>query len=75
MTPIRAGRWQAEYHQRAIHLTREPKANPNCPDCHGRGYITAYGGGNWENCHCLAWLRTWRLRLWPRRNPEKEYPF
>jgi hypothetical protein len=73
------GRWQIELHQRALYLTRQPKADPNCGACSGRGghgWITADGGGDWEDCHCLSWLRTWRLPLWPRRNTRtEEYPF
>ncbi|MER5461615.1 hypothetical protein ABT010_13195 [Streptomyces sp. NPDC002668] len=73
------GRWQVELHQRAIHLTRQPKADPNCNACSGRGghgLTTEDGLGDWEDCHCLSWLRTWRLPLWPRRtNTREEYPF
>jgi hypothetical protein len=57
------GRWQLELHQRAIHLTRQPKPDPNCTSCKGaggHGYVTD-GVGDWED--------------WPRRNPAKEYPF
>lgn len=72
------GRWQLELHQRALHLTRHPKADPNCAACKGaggHGYVTPSGDGDWEDCHCLSWLRTWTLRLWPHHNPAKEYPF
>lgn len=63
------GRWQIELHRRAIYLTRQPKADPKCGACHGRGghgWITASGDPDWEDCHCVSWLRTWRLPLWPR---------
>jgi hypothetical protein len=61
--------WQIEYEQRAIHLTRHPKADPDCTACHGRGghgYVTPDGYGDWDDCHCLTQMRTWRLPLWPR---------
>jgi hypothetical protein len=69
------GRWQIELHQRAIHLTRQP--DPNCTDCRGSqgGWIPHRLGADWDECACLDQLRTWTLRLWPRRNPAKEYPF
>ena len=73
------GRWQIEYEQRAIHLTRQPKPDPNCRACHGdggHGWVTEDDNTDWEDCHCLSWLRTWSLRLWPRRNDHAErYPF
>lgn len=73
------GRWQIEYEQRAVHLTRQPKPDPNCRACRGNGghgYVTPGGDGDWIDCHCLDQLRTWGLRLWPRRNDHAErYPF
>jgi len=72
------GRWQIELHQRAIHLTRQPRPDLNCTSCKGaggHGYVTDGDVSDWEDCHCLSWLRTWSVRLWPRRNPAKEYPF
>ncbi|MGW2048645.1 hypothetical protein ACWCPF_26190 [Streptomyces sp. NPDC001858] len=72
------GRWQIELHQRAVHLTRQPKADPACGACYGRGghgWFTASGNADWEDCHCVNQLRTWSLRLWPRRDTAKEYPF
>lgn len=73
------GRWQIELHQRALYLTRQPKADPNCTACSGHGghgITTEDGSGDWEDCHCLSWLRTWRLPLAPRRGTRtEEYPF
>lgn len=69
MKPIRLGRWQIELHQRAIHITREPRPNPKCAYCHGtggHGFLTESGDGDWEYCHCFDFL-AWRLPLW-RRN-------
>lgn len=63
------GRWQLELHQRAIYLTRQPKADPNCTACRGQGghgWITEFGSADWEDCHCLQQIRTWRLPMWPR---------
>lgn len=75
---IRLGRWQVEYHQRAIHITREPQANPKCTDCLGRGghgYITGDGDGGWDYCHCFDFL-AWHLPLWRRANRQyTEEPF
>ncbi|MER5875529.1 hypothetical protein ABT119_06310 [Streptomyces sp. NPDC001910] len=68
------GRWQLELHQRAIHLTRTPKADPNCGACNGQGghgWTTASGDPDWEDCHCLDQLHTWRIPLW--RRPEHAY--
>ena len=72
------GRWQIELHQRALHLTRHPKADPNCPACKGaggHGYVTDDGDADWEDCHCPSWLRTWRLPLWPGTNTPERHPF
>ncbi|MYR83837.1 hypothetical protein GTY41_02460 [Streptomyces sp. SID685] len=72
------GHWQIELHRRAIYLTRLPKADPNCTACKGdggHGYVTEDGCGDWIDCHCLTWLRTWRLPFWPRRTIREEYPF
>lgn len=74
------GRWQIELHQRAVYLTRQPKADPNCPSCHGHGghgYVTEGGDADWDACHCLDWLRTIRIPLAPRtkRQHAEEYPF
>jgi hypothetical protein len=72
------GRWQLELYQRAIHLTRQPKSDPDCSSCKGtggHGYITDGDCGDWEDCHCLNQLRTWRLPLWPGRTTTEEYPF
>jgi hypothetical protein len=72
------GRWQLELYQRAIHLTRTPKPDPNCRSCKGaggHGYVTEDDSADWEDCHCIDQLRTWTVRFWPRRNPEKEFPF
>jgi hypothetical protein len=60
---------QIEYEHRAVHVTRHPRADPNCPSCHGNGghgHVTPDGDGDWIDCHCLTWLRTWRIPLWPR---------
>ena len=72
------GHWQIELHRRAIYLTKFPKPNPNCTACHGyggHGWITADDNPDWEDCHCVDQLRTWRLPLWPRRPIREEYPF
>jgi hypothetical protein len=73
------GRWQIELHQRAIHLTRTPKPDPTCGACYGRGghgWLTYSGDPDWEDCHCMKQIRTWRLPLWPRRaNTAERYPF
>ena len=72
------GRWQIGLHQRALHLTRHPKADPNCPACKGaggHGYVTPGGYGDWDDCHCLSWLRTWRLPLWPGTKTLERHPF
>ncbi|MER5312738.1 hypothetical protein ABT034_33755 [Streptomyces sp. NPDC002773] len=72
------GRWQIELHQRALYLTRLPAADPDCVSCGGlggHGYITQLGDGDWADCHCVTGPHAWSLRLWPRRNPAKEYPF
>ncbi|WP_445520517.1 hypothetical protein [Streptomyces sp. NEAU-174] len=71
--PIRIGRWQAELHQRAIYITREP--NPNCPDCSGERRAWWVDSPYDEPCHCLDQLRTWRLPLWRRRPYPVEEPF
>ncbi|MFJ2110544.1 hypothetical protein ACIOEX_01225 [Streptomyces sp. NPDC087850] len=66
--PLRIGRWQAELHQRAIHITREP--DPHCPNCAGsRGsWMPHHLGADWDECACLDQLRTWRIPLWPHAN-------
>ncbi|MEU2073606.1 hypothetical protein [Streptomyces sp. NPDC013489] len=72
------GHWQIELHQRALYLTRHPVPKTGCDSCGGaggHGYMTAWGDPDWEDCRCVTQLRTWTLRLWPRRNPAKEYPF
>jgi hypothetical protein len=72
------GRWQFELHRRSIYLTRQPKTDPKCTSCRGdggHGWITASGDPDWEDCHCVADIRTWRLPLWFRRNIREEYPF
>lgn len=65
---IRIGRWHLEWHQRAIHITRLP--DPDCPDCGGTGGGWAAAAGrfttDWDECHCLDQLHTWRLPLGPR---------
>jgi hypothetical protein len=73
--PARVGRLQIQLQQGAIYLTREP--DPNCLDCSGSrgGWVPIGGDVDWGECSCLDQLRTWHLRLWPRRTPAKEYPF
>lgn len=68
---------QVEYEQRAIHITRQPRPNPNCLSCHGNGghgWVVEGGYADWEDCHCVPFLRTWRLPLWPGA-PRREAPF
>lgn len=65
------GRWQLELHQRAIYLTRQPKADPKCAYClghGGHGWVTEFDNVDWEDCTCVEQIRTWRLPLWPRSN-------
>ncbi|MEV8403571.1 hypothetical protein [Streptomyces niveus] len=74
--PIRIGRWHIEYHQRAIHIVREPA--PNCPDCNGTGggWIGTSQHADWDECACLDDVRTWRLPLWLRATRQyTEEPF
>lgn len=76
MKPIRIGRWHIEIYRGGIETTREP--HPNCPDCWGRGghgWMTQGGDADWEDCHCIGQLRTWRLPLWPSRRHPAEEPF
>ncbi|MFJ1696230.1 hypothetical protein ACIOHC_13925 [Streptomyces sp. NPDC088252] len=77
MSPIRIGRWTAELHQRAIHITREP--DPNCPDCSGGGggWMPNGFGADWDECLCLDQLRTWSVPLWfrTRRQCPEGAPF
>jgi hypothetical protein len=72
------GRWQIELYQRAIHLTRHPRPDPNCTSCKGaggHGYVVD-DTPDWEDCHCLQQIRTWRLPLWPRKaGTREEAPF
>ncbi|MEV0779235.1 hypothetical protein [Streptomyces sp. NPDC050428] len=73
---IRIGRWHIEYHQLAIHLTREP--DPHCPNCGGTGggWMSHRLGADWDECPCLDAIRTWRLPLWPRAHRQyTEEPF
>ncbi|MER6098407.1 hypothetical protein ABT154_21615 [Streptomyces sp. NPDC001728] len=72
---VRIGRVLLDLHRSALYIAREP--DPNCPDCRGScgGWIPNGANTDWDECHCLSQLRTWTLRLWPRRNPAKEYPF
>ena len=75
---ITIGRWTADLHQRAIHITREPKAKSNCGSCAGQGghgWITPGGDADWEDCHCVSQLRTWRLPLLTRSTATEEHPF
>lgn len=78
--PIRIGRWQAELHQRAIYIQRQPKSN--CPDCQGTGLIETGTGEyvldyHWaadvEPCPCWNPYRSLRIPLGPR--PVERYPF
>lgn len=77
MSPtLRFGRWEVELYQRAVHVHRKP--DPNCRDCGGEGghgVIDIEYGPDWDDCHCLNQLRTWRLPYWPRRTKTQEYPF
>jgi hypothetical protein len=70
--PIRFGRWTAELHQRAVHVTREP--DPNCSGS-GGGWISHRMGADWDECACLDQLRTWRLPVWPRSQRTETEPF
>lgn len=72
---VRFGRWTAELHQRAVHLTREP--DPNCPNCSGSGggWTAHRSGVDWDEGACLDQLRTWRLPLWPGRQRTETEPF
>ncbi|MEU0659568.1 hypothetical protein [Streptomyces lavendulocolor] len=66
---IRLGRWSFELHRRALHATREPRPDPKCTDCLGRGghgWITPFGDADWEDCHCVSSLVAFRIPLWPR---------
>lgn len=75
--PIRTGRWEIDWHQRAIHIQEIP--DPNCDSCHG-------DGGWWDTtvsriypdpvtCHCTDNLRHIRIPLWRRRPYPAEEPF
>lgn len=68
MKPIRIGRWQAELHQRAIHITREP--DPNCATCAGHGGIEVYtlnlDSPETELCDCWDPAPIIRVPLWIR---------
>ena len=79
MSPtLHIGRWTAELYQRAVHVVAEPRPRQNCPDClgaGGHGWITEHGDADWEDCHCLSSLRTWRLPLWPGRRLTETEPF
>jgi hypothetical protein len=73
---LRLGRWQLEYHRRALHLTQVP--DPDCRDCQGRGaWRPGHFGADWHQCPCLDQLRVWRVPLWRRelRTYAQEPPF
>ncbi|MFE9850258.1 hypothetical protein ACFYPN_15810 [Streptomyces sp. NPDC005576] len=72
---IHIGRWRLSAIRRAVYIGHEP--NPNCPDCRGSwGGWTTNTHTDWDECHCLAQLRTWTIPLWPRTTRHyEEAPF
>ncbi|MFD3520481.1 hypothetical protein [Streptomyces sp. NPDC058653] len=76
---IRLGRWQVEYHQRAIHIQKQP--DPKCQQCKGNGDI-ARGPGvglygeepDLAPCPCWDPYRSLRIPLWCKPAQEA-WPF
>lgn len=79
---ITIGRWMAELHRRAIHITRGPSRR--CPKCHGEGG-SEWGGdlnadgtlaSDWEVELCDCWNPIgFRISLWRRSRRDEAVPF